>query len=188
MTKIAIYIPIPVFLVRLGLWLSLRYKEIRFGHKFRYIKLPKGKYTIISLEDFDQLNRNRWSVKITGRNSYVFRMENGKAVYMHNQIAKPPPGKIVDHNDHNSLNNSRINLRLATLSQNNANRRNTLAGTSSKYKGVNFRKDCAMWIARVGYNGKRIYLGQFDNEIDAAKAYDTAAKLYHGEFAALNFK
>ena len=187
MTKIYFYIPIPDLIIRLGLWLSLRYKEIRFSHKFRYIKLTKGKYTIVSLEDFDQLNRNRWSVKISGRNSYAFRMENGKAVYMHNQVAKPPPDKIVDHNDHNSLNNSRINLRLATLSQNSANRRITIADCSSKYKGVHQRKDSDKWVARIGHNGKRIYLGRFDNEIDAAKAYDTAAKLYHGEFAALNF-
>jgi len=43
------------------------------------------------------------------------------------------------------------------------------------------------WRARIRVNGKRIYLGSFKNEIDAAKAYDDAAQKHHAEYASLNF-
>ena len=53
--------------------------------------------------------------------------------------------------------------------------------------GVCYDTNYGQWMGRIGYNGKRIWLGRFDSEIDAAKAYDDAAKKYHGEFARLNF-
>jgi hypothetical protein len=83
----------------------------------------------------------------------------------------------------------------ATGKQNVWHRRKFIRRTSggfqkpsrSRYKGVDWAKDMKRWRARILVNGKRIYLGSFENEIDAAKAYDEAAKRYHGDFAALNF-
>jgi hypothetical protein len=187
MSKLYLPIPYPAFIERLCVWLLLRCKKIRYSHEFRSIKLTKGKYAIVSLEDYEKLNLNKWSVKISGSALYAVRLEKGKTIYMHNQIMQPPQGFVVDHQNHCGLDNGRENLRLATLSQNNCNRRKKSAAASSKYKGVCLKTQCNKYCAEIRCNGKKTFLGYFDNEIDAAKAYDAAAKKYHGDFAALNF-
>jgi len=53
--------------------------------------------------------------------------------------------------------------------------------------GVHWLKGQNLWRANIGYGGKKIYLGFFASESDAARAYAAAAKKYHGEFASLNF-
>ena len=102
---------------------------------------------------------------------------------MHNMILGTPKGLHTDHKDGDGLNNQRSNLRLATPSENGANR---LVGSNntSGYKGIS-QKD-KKWGAQITKNQKIVYLGRFETKIEAAKAYNTAAKKYHGEFARLN--
>ena len=97
----------------------------------------------------------------------------------------------VDHIDHNGLNNQKENLRICNRSQNSANR---IPSGKSKYLGVtplirHYRNKVYYYFAsEIRINKKSIYLGHFKNEIEAALAYDKAAKDLHGEYANLNFK
>lgn len=91
----------------------------------------------------------------------------------------------VDHIDTDSLNNRRANLRLATISQNNANRKRPKNNTSG-YKGVYWDKKSEKWAAMISVDGRLRRLGSFDDPKDAYEAYCTAAKEYHGEFARLD--
>lgn len=106
---------------------------------------------------------------------------------MHRQILGLTDSKVqCDHKDGNSLNNQRSNLRIVTNQQNSFNMKSRI-GCVSKYKGVVWDKTHNKWQVRISVSGKRKHIGLFIDEVEAAKAYDTAAKKYFGEFAKLNF-
>lgn len=148
----------------------------------------KGKYfAMVDNEDYEELSKFRWTVKIKPENIYAVRHEGKVLVQMHRQIMKPHFTEdrfIADHIDHNGLNNQRSNLRIATPSENSANC-TTKYTCNSLYRGT-YKTPYGKWVAQIFKNRKRIYLGSFEAQIDAAKAYNEAAKIQHGEFAMLN--
>ncbi len=105
---------------------------------------------------------------------------------MHRLILNAPKGVQVDHEDGNGLNNKRRNIRLAT-NQENARNSQKQVRRSSKYKGVSLDKRHGTWKSQVSVDGQIIWLGQFKSEVEAAKAYDMAARKMFGKFAKLNF-
>lgn len=158
---------------------------------FRYIPLTQGQNAIVDTEDFEWLSQWNWSVnwKTTAK-KYCARRQtwtNGirGSVYMHNVIMQCNKGQEVDHKNHDTLDNRKENLRKSTRIQNMSNR---LLYVSNKtgYKGVFWRKDYRKWVVSISHRRKRIHLGYFTSIKDAARAYDSAAKIYHGEFAVLN--
>jgi hypothetical protein len=97
-----------------------------------------------------------------------------------------PDHLIVDHIDHNGLNNAKNNLRLCTIAQNAFNVV-SIKGGSSRHKGISWEKKRKKWRAAIQYDNKKYALGYFENEIAAAKAYDKKAAELFGQFACLNF-
>lgn len=170
----------------------LAFRLLRFGYTYRRIPLGEGRFTIVSPRDFYWLNNFHWFPTGTGGLIYAVRhvyLPKGrmKMVRMHREIMNFPKGLLVDHQNNNTLDNRRANLRLATSSQNLSNRRINKSKSSSQFRGVRFRKERGRWSAQITCNGKAIWLGNFDSETNAARAYDAAAKMYHKEFARLNF-
>jgi hypothetical protein len=164
----------------------LSYRRLRYGYPFRRIPLTQGKFAIVDPEDYELLSQHKWHAAKQGSTYYALRKHAGKHIGMHRQITNAPKGLVCDHINHNGLNNTKLNLRICTQSQNACNQR-TRRNKSSKYKGTHWHKRDKKWHARIKANGRRYFLGYFNNEIDAAKAYDRAAKKHHREFACLNF-
>lgn len=117
---------------------------------------------------------------------YVYRTLNGlcrSTLYLHRAILDARPGEIVDHIDGDGLNNQRSNLRIATPSQNCANRGGYKP--ASGYRGVYAAG--RQWVAQISVNGEMVKLGRFAEPASAAAAYDAAAQAQFGQFARLNF-
>lgn len=107
-------------------------------------------------------------------------------VYMHRLILGASHGQLVDHKNGDPLDNRRANLRIATRAQNNTNKSLTRIPNSG-FRGVCKQSGCNLWDVRFRFDGKLRYTGSYASPEEAARAYDEAARLHHGEFAVLNF-
>jgi hypothetical protein len=190
--KINLTIGIPVWLDFIFTCPLLAYRLLRFGYTYRRIYLGEDEWTILDQQDYYRLGNLKWGV--CGHDEHIYggrfikttKSAGIKLIYLHREIMNAPANLLVDHINSDTLDNRRANLRLATHSQNSCNRPKK-SNTSSRFIGVSFLKQRKRWRAAIRHHGKRIWLGYFDSEIEAGKAYDEAARKYHGEFARLNF-
>jgi len=97
-----------------------------------------------------------------------------------------PNGLHIDHINRNRSDNRIENLRLATPYQNRQNAPSGKSAPTSEHKGVFWSTARGKWVAALSVRGKQKCLGGFDDEGDAALAYNSAAQSAWGEFAYLN--
>ena len=154
-------------------------------------------FAIVDDEDYDYLIQFNWSVAKSYRTLfYAMRgtwdkiTHKKSCIQMHRLIMNCPQGMVIDHINHDGLDNRKENLRICTHAENSRNRKMGHR-TDSKYKGVLRYKDkrrpkINKWKAIISTGGKCLYLGSYNTEKEAAIAYNAKAKELFGEFAYLN--
>jgi hypothetical protein len=148
-----------------------------------------GRVALVDDDDYDLISGYRWraweahraSGIIDGPYARASLKRNGHRVllYMHKLITGWP---MTDHANGNGLDNQRSNLRPATRAQNSHNQRSQ-GGSSSRHKGVTWHRQVRKWQAAIKVDGKHRYLGCYESEEDAARAYEAAALEAWGEYA-----
>lgn len=150
------------------------------------IPLTKGLFALVDDCDFDALNQFKWHASKHKNTFYakkVFRNLDGtKAItMMHRALLSPKESEQVDHADRDGLNNCRTNLRICTYSENNKNRR-IFKNNTSGYRGV-IAAPNGRFYAQIYKNGRCTALGGYGSILQAAEAYEAAAKRIYGDFA-----
>lgn len=155
------------------------------------IPLTQGQTALIDDIDADLTEFNWYAQYNPKTSSFYAERTSGSivrvSIKMHRLVMQRILGRtlnkleIVDHIHHNTLDNRRSEIRIATPSQNAQNRRIT-ASNSSGYKGVSWDKSTDKWKAEIRHDKQYYYLGVFSDIEDAREAYDRKALELHGEY------
>jgi len=166
-------------LMDLGMWPS--------GYEYMEIPLATKGWAKVDKEDYKVLAELTWGSSTKGYACRRVYLGHNKYVmeHMHRTVIDVPEHMLVDHINGDKSDNRKSNLRLATNSQNQMNRKPN-KNSSSKYKGVSWHKRDKRWRASIGCEREKYHLGSFDTEEEAALAYNEGAKKMHGEYARLN--
>ena len=154
------------------------------------IPLTQNQYALVDDEDYESLSRHKWYANwnkgtksfYTLRSRKIGDPVGPKQISMHRVITDCPKGMMVDHINHDTLDNRKCNLRICTSSQNQMNRGKQSNNTSG-YKGVHWCKSGSKWAAIIIVNKKYNHLGYFYSKEDAYSAYCMALEKYHGDFS-----
>lgn len=151
------------------------------------IELNRGMVAIVDDEDFEELNKYKWTYNPHG-GGYASRTDRSGAkqrtVLMHRVIIGAQKGQQVDHINRNRLDNRKSNLRICSPGENARNASKRKDGKTSSFKGVYKRKE--KFTSHIQVNGKRQFLGYYKDELNAAYYYNEFAKKFHGDYAFLN--
>lgn len=151
------------------------------------IPLPNGEHTVVDEHNFDMLKLYKWFLTKGVYANYVYTNIKRKNVAMSRMITNAKKGYVVDHINGHTLNNTEVNLRVCTSSQNNCNK-SALSNNKSGEKGVSWNNRANKWRVVVKINGKQTHVGFFDDLAEAIAASRAALKQNHGEYACFERK
>jgi hypothetical protein len=132
--------------------------------------LEKGT-VIYSPADHDRISQYTWF--IDKNSSYVYSTSKCTNIRLHRFVLNAPDNIPVDHINGNRLDNRQENLRL-TNSLENAQNRKKSSNKTSEYMGVSYNNQSKKYRAAITINSRRIVVGSYNNEKDAAEARDLA--------------
>lgn len=170
----------------------IRARPLRIEGDVAYVIMTRGLEAMVDVADAHLVGDRNWRAKQHKGLSYAFAYgprvgKHQPMILMHRLILAAPPGTHVDHINHNTLDNRRSNLRLATAAQNCWNTGSWRTNTSG-HKGVWRDPKSHKWTSAITVNGERHYLGVFATAEDAADAYKQAAVRMRGEFHPTHFR
>lgn len=139
--------------------------------------------TVVDLADLEKVksHEGRWYAWYSKDNDAYYvcgwkKQENGKlkTFYLHRFLYDEPKGMLIDHINHNTLDNTRKNTRVVTVMENQNNRRKDVQLGKSKIRNVSWCAFTGKWRVIFKHMGKRYDLGRFDTIEEAVKARDEA--------------
>ena len=141
------------------------------------VMLSQGKVALVDDADYARVAAYKWCASKHRSTFYAQSCINGHVTSMHRFILGVQSASVhVDHESYNGLDNRRKNIRRVTpaFNQHQTRKRRGRFGrcTTSRYKGVSFEPERNKWRSQVCINNKAIYIGRFNTEVAAARAYD----------------
>jgi len=133
---------------------------------------------LIDIRDIEKVKKYKWHISGTG---YVSHKSTKTSLLLHRYITDCPKGKVIDHANHNRLDNRRSNLRICTQKQ-NARNQSIRTDNSSGYKGVRWHPQWG-WQAYIADKGKQVHVGWYKTKEEAIKARMRRANEFYGGFA-----
>lgn len=162
------------------------------------VRVGTQNFALVDAQDYARVRQHTWQIDTTYRRrtkyARCFLGANGEPASSRTYVTSTSMHRMItgyrqtDHANGNGLDNRRENLRSVTNQKNRQNTPKQRSKCSSSFKGVSWDPERGKWYCCIiGANGRRIYLGRFRSETEAAKAYDAMARIQHGEFASVNF-
>ena len=168
--------------------------EYKIVNDIAKIKLTRwsGKevWSIIDLEDLERVRYSglNWHVKYVNESYYAMtncdKEEYGKTVeYLHRFIANADVGDVIDHINHNTLDNRKANLRYSNMAKNAMNRRGKNTNNTSGYRNVSWSKSYKQWVVQLQVEGKNTLIGRFDDVHEAGNFAKRMRLKHYGSYA-----
>lgn len=168
---------------------QLKVNDYQIFKDYAVIYIDSSKYgrleCLIDIQNLNELIKRRWfaAYNNTSKSFYAYSKisVNKKRVtlQMHRIITNCPKGLVVDHINHNTLDNRLKNLRICTDAQNKQNQISTIATSkTSKFRGVSYDSKMGKYRAYCSHNGNKIHIGIFETEAEANEVVKAARKKY----------